>query len=187
MRAGEVFGRRKLKDETRLVLRAPRARDLEEMMRFVNTLVSERRVDPSLGILMDKRIGLREEEKFLADILAGMRKDDVVDVVAEADGMIVANSSVQRMRSGDVRHVGRLSIAILEGYRSVGLGRIMMKILLQRAEMIGIRLVTLEAFGNNERALRLYLSLGFREFGRLPKAIHRGRDWVDLVHMFRQA
>ncbi|HUI86759.1 MAG TPA: GNAT family N-acetyltransferase [Nitrososphaerales archaeon] len=187
MAKGQTYGRRRLKNGSVVTLRPLRETDLDRAWRFANSLVNEKRRNPSLGILMDRRISRAEEKKFLDGLLDGMRKRLVVDVAAEADGMIVGNCEVRRSRAGDVRHVGRFGIAILPEYRGIGLGRAMIETLLDRAEKAGIRLVTLEAFATNGRALRLYRSAGFKEYGRLPGAIRRGSEFGDLVHMFRQA
>lgn len=187
MRTGELHRKENLRDGTVVILRSVRAQDLEALMSFANQLVGERARNPALGILMDRRVKRPDEEKFLKGLLAGIRKNDVASVAAEIEGRIVGNSEVQRMRSGDMRHVGRLGIAILEKYRGLGLGRMMMDTLLERAEELGMKLVTLEAFATNERALSFYQSLGFKASGRLPKGIRRGGDCIDLVYMFRQA
>lgn len=187
MRTGEVFGSRTLQDGRLVTLRTLKRSDLGSLVGFVNDLVGERSRNPGLGILLDKRVTKKEEEVYLTRILKGIRKNDVASVAAEAEGKIVGNSEVQRLRSGDRYHLGLLGIAIAEAYRNVGLGRLMMDVLLRRAGELGFRLITLEAFASNERALHLYGSYGFKEYGRLPKAIFRGGRYTDSVHMFRQA
>ena len=187
MRTGEVFARRKLTDGTGVTLRAPRAGDLDRMLRFANSLVREKRRNPGLGILMDKPFSRKEEEKFLKGVLEGIRRNDIVSVAAIIDGEIVGNTDLRRQRHGDVRHVGRFGIAVLKGYRGRGLGRLLTCMALERAERLGMTLVTLEAYASNNAALRLYKSMGFKELGRLPGGIRQGSEEIDLVHMFRQA
>jgi len=176
-----------LTDGTTVLLRAPRRDDLEQMLRFANRLVREKRKNASLGILMDKRFSRKEEEKFLTGVLAGIRRNDVVNVTAEVNGKIVGNTDLRRQRHNDVLHLGRLGIIVLKEYRRKGLGTLLMETALERAESLGIKLVTLEVYASNEAALGLYTSMGFREFGRLPGGIRQGTSKIDLVYMFRQA
>ena len=170
-----------------VVLRAPRQDDLDQMLRFANSLVREKRKNTSLGILMDKPFSRKEEEKFLTGVLAGIRRNDIVSVTAEVAGKIVGNTDLRRQRHIDVLHLGRLGIIVLKEYRRKGLGKLLMGTALERAERLGIRLVTLEVYASNEAALGLYRSMGFREFGRLPGGIRQGTNQIDLVHMFREA
>lgn len=186
MRTGEVFGKRRLADGTLVTLRAPRADDLEKLLRFANSLVREKRKNAALGILMDKPFSRKEEEKFLTGVLAGIRRNDIVSVTAEVDDRIVGNTDLRRQRHRDVLHVGRLGIAILNEYRGMGLGKLLVETALERAERLGMTLVTLEVYASNEAALGLYRSMGFKELGRLPGGIRQGDDEIDLVHMFRQ-
>jgi ribosomal protein S18 acetylase RimI-like enzyme len=187
LRTGEVYGEAKLRDGTGVTLRSARAGDLDMLMKYFNALVFEKQRNPSLGILAAKRATRKDEKKYLDGVLRGIRKNDLADVVATVGDRIVGHCEVRRAPHRDVGHMGRLGIAILEGYRGLGLGSAMLDALLKKSRALGIELVTLEAFATNERALQLYRSKGFKEFGRLPQAIRRGGNPIDLVYMFRQA
>ena len=113
-----------------------------------------------------------------------MRKNDAVSVGAFANGRLVGNSDISRMQSGDMRHVGLLGIAILEGYRGIGLGQRVLTLLLENAKKIGLTLVELEVFANNGRAIHVYEKMGFREAGRIPGKIYRNGEYTDMVFMY---
>lgn len=55
-----------------------------------------------------------------------------------------------------------------------GLGRGLLRLLLEQAEASGIEHLTLDLREGNERAQRLYASEGFREYGRLPDFVATG-------------
>jgi len=187
MRTGRIFAKPTLRDGTTVVLRAPRPSDLDEMLRFANCLVREKRMNPGLGILMDRRLNRKAEAKFLDGLLTGVRTKDAVSVTAEVDGRIVGHTEVRRQPPGDVRHVGRFGIAILQEYRGKGLGKLLMGTVLEQAGALGMKLITLEAYANNEAALQLYRSFGFKEFGRLGGGVRPGGEPLGLVYMFRQS
>ena len=48
-----------------------------------------------------------------------------------------------------------------------------------------MRLIHLDVFATNERAISLYRSVGFVEFGRLPGAVHHRGQYIDLISMYR--
>jgi ribosomal protein S18 acetylase RimI-like enzyme len=138
-----------LRDGREVLLRRLRRRDLEEATRFANSLVRERAVNPDLGILLDTRVTIAEERKWLAGKLAGIESGDCFSVCAQAEGHIVGNCEVLRRGFKDEHHVGVFGIAILPSYRQAGLGRMMMERVLREAGDAGISIVELDVFSNN--------------------------------------
>ncbi|MCZ7597881.1 MAG: GNAT family N-acetyltransferase [Gammaproteobacteria bacterium] len=64
-----------------------------------------------------------------------------------------------------MRHVGRLGIAVLPGFRRRGLGRRLLCEAVDGAFAAGLGRVELEVFASNREAIRLYESAGFRREG----------------------
>lgn len=186
MKPGHVYESFGLSDGRDVLLRAISGRDLAESVRFVNSLVKERSLDPNFGILLDTRVTRREERRWLTRTVGGIRKGNVVSVAAFHGGRLVGNCDLHRERSKDLRHCGEFGIAILKGYRSAGLGRRMLEVLLEESKKAGITLVELRVLSVNRRAIRLYRSLGFRRAGSVPGKIIRGRRRIDEVRMFRE-
>jgi [ribosomal protein S18]-alanine N-acetyltransferase len=79
-------------------------------------------------------------------------------------------------------HITRVTIA--EGWRGLGFGRALVLRLLERAEKAGAEYARLEVREHNERAQRLYDSLGFRREGRW-KEYYAGTGESAIV-MLRQ-
>src|SRR5213593_4443891 len=69
------------------------------------------------------------------------------------------------LRNAKTRHVGGIGIAIRDGWREVGLGRILMERILEWMRARGFKKAELSVFGSNGRARRLYESLGFESEG----------------------
>ncbi|MDV3278602.1 MAG: GNAT family N-acetyltransferase [Nitrososphaerales archaeon] len=167
------------------VLRTLRRGDLPSLVRFVNKLVAEKRVNPTLGITLDKRVTSETEKGYLSKMLKGLKRGDVISVVAQVRGEIVGNCEITRRTfSGELHHTGTLGIAILDGCRDVGLGGRMLQILLMEARRAGIRVVELEVFSVNAAARRLYERLGFKEVGVVPRKVLRKGKYFDSVAMY---
>ena len=91
--------------------------------------------------------------------------------MAECDGEVVAYGIVA-MGAGEA-HI--LNICVGEAMRGRGVGRQMLKLLLERSRQAGMRDVFLEVRPSNLHAIALYQSLGFIEVGR-RKAYYQAED-----------
>ena len=75
------------------------------------------------------------------------------------------------------------TIAVLPGFRSIGLGRMLMQALLQEAEVRNAHRVFLEVRADNPHAISLYGSLGFDQIAVRPG--YYQPEGVDAVIMKR--
>ena len=170
MRAEEVT----LKDGRKVVIRPSRLRDAESLLRNVNLIGQE-----EIYIMVDQVPNLDEETQWLG-AFDGARK---VLMVADAGGEVIGSADCERGTFAKTRHVGGIGIAIRDGWRGVGLGRILMARILEWMRARGLRKAELAVFATNERARRLYESLGFEVEGvRQRHALIRGA-YVDEILM----
>ncbi len=76
------------------------------------------------------------------------------------------------------------NIAVKEKYRGKGLGKMLVKKLLELAKSIGVKSVTLEVRADNAVGIRLYESFGFRTEGVRRKYYENEHDalimWLNL-------
>ncbi|MEU8684105.1 GNAT family N-acetyltransferase [Streptomyces sp. NPDC048611] len=79
------------------------------------------------------------------------------------------------------QHADLEKIAVAAGSHGRGLGRSLTGALVEDARGAGIEVLTLDARADNTRALTLYRSLGFREYGRLPDFVAMGGRRYDKV------
>ncbi len=82
------------------------------------------------------------------------------------------------------RHKGTLySMYVTPTYRRGGTGRLLVNgVLAQARQMEGLIQVNLMVVAENEPAVRLYESLGFKTYGREPRALKSGdRFWDELL------
>ena len=94
----------------------------------------------------------------------------------------VASSDIDVLR-GNGKHVGVLGIVVERGFRDLGIGTEMMKILVEQAMNLGLKVLTLQAYATNRRAVHVYEKLGFVQTGRVPKKYFKEGQYVDEVIM----
>lgn len=78
-------------------------------------------------------------------------------------------------------HADLEKIAVDAAVHGHGIGRALTSALIADARRAGIEVLTLDARGDNSKALRLYRSLGFSEYGRLPDFVAVGTCRFDKV------
>ncbi|MBM9504397.1 GNAT family N-acetyltransferase [Actinacidiphila acididurans] len=86
-------------------------------------------------------------------------------------------------------HADLEKLAVDAAAHGRGVGRALAAALIADAREAGIEVLTLDARGDNTNALRLYRSLGFTEYGRLPDFVavrERRYDKVFYMLDFRQ-
>jgi RimJ/RimL family protein N-acetyltransferase len=168
------------KDGTQVVLREPVSTDAKPMMRYINSVIRERRS----GIAMDRPVTLIQEEAWLKARLEEIRKRSEVMLVAEVDGRIVGNCHVSR-RPWKERHRAAIGVALVKSTRGKGIGRALMEeaIDLSKRRMQGLESFDLSVLDYNETAQALYKSLGFVEVGRIPDAMKEGGEYLDETLM----
>jgi len=173
------------RDGRRVLLRPLALRDIESCLVFANTLVKERRVNLDIGVVsFERRVTRKEEMRFLRTIVREVAGKNAVSVSAFVGWKLVGNCDVRRRKTKDEHHCGVLGIAILDGYRGVGIGERMMAEALARARAVGIWLVELSVFANNAVAVHLYEKMGFLRAGLIPGKILRGERSYDEITMY---
>ena len=177
MKAGQVFRRFTIKDGRRVILRAPRWEDLDDLLDFINSLVDE-----GVDIDRDKKVSREDEANWLGRRLADIENDRIIGIVAEVNGRVAANSEVAR-KGGIMDHVGELGISVKAGFRDLGIGTEMMKALIAESRRMGLKVLVLDVFASNSRARHLYKKVGFEETGRIPRGICRKGEYIDLIRM----
>lgn len=165
------------KNGKRVILRRPRWEDLDDLLAFINSLVDE-----GADILQEKHVTREEEADWLGKLLASIEKGKTIGIVAEVDGKVVANSSVT-FREGPMSHVGTLAIGVEKEYRRIGIGKELMKALIEESKKAGLKVLVLSVMGSNKVAKTLYTKMGFKKAGKIPKGVFRKGRYIDLVRM----
>lgn len=122
-----------------------------------------------------------------ADALAYWLGADRKTFVAEEGGWIVGTYFIRPNAAGGGRHVCNCGYVTDPAATGRGVARQMHEHSLIEARAAGFRAMQFNfVISSNERAVRLWQSLGFEIVGRLPQAFQRPvGDYVDALVMFR--
>ena len=168
------------KDRKDVFLRTPKWEDLDDLMEHVNSLVEE-----GANIVRNQKVTRDQEADWLERKLDLLDKREEFDLVAEVDGKAIALAELQR-KKGYSSHVGGIAIGIHRQYRNIGIGTRLMKSLISQAKTMKLKILTLEVYSTNKRAIHVYEKLGFKETGRIPKGLFRNEKYIDQVIMVKE-
>lgn len=122
-----------------------------------------------------------------AEALAYWTGADKTTFVAEEDGTIVGTYYIRTNQSGGGAHVCNCGYMTSAAANGRGIARRMCEHSLQHARSLGYRAMQFNfVVSTNERAVRLWQSLGFEIVGRLPGAFkHPAHGYVDALVMYQ--
>ena len=109
-----------------------------------------------------------------------------IEILAVVDGKVIGMAGIEAVGTKyKVKHRAELGISILKDYWGLGLGKALINACVQCAREAGYSQLELDVVAENERAIALYKSFGFVEFGRNPKGFNsRTSGYQELVYMF---
>ena len=107
--------------------------------------------------------------------------------VWEENGVILGTYFLKANQQGGGAHVANCGYVTAAAAQGRGIARAMCVHSLERAKQRGFRAMQFNfVVSTNERAVKLWLSLGFEIVGRLPRAFqHPERGFVDALVMYR--
>ncbi len=165
-----------------IILRPPQPGDEQILFDYAQELAAE---DTYILLNPDEPVTWNEEVNYLKGILKKIEAKWQVHYLAFHGNQLIGSSQVS-LQGRRKKHVGAFGISINQLYRNDGIGTQLATFVLNEAKsVLGITLVTLEVFANNEVAKKLYRRLGFNEFGRLPGGLVYKGEPVDSILMYR--
>ena len=179
MQTGKIIHQFTTKDGRQVTLRSLKWEDLDDCLTLINALIDEQ-----ADITLSDPISRDTQIEWMSNRLAAVEKGQVIQIVAEVQGHVIANSDVT-IKTGQRRHVGAIGIIIKKGYRDVGIGTEMLKQLIAQARERGVKIVALGVFETNKRAKHVYEKLGFCECGRIPGEIYKNGQYIDHITMVK--
>ena len=108
-----------------------------------------------------------------------------IEILAIVDDKVVGTAGISEIGPKvKIRHRAEFGISVLREYWGLGLGKALMQACIQCAREAGYVQLELNVVAENERAIALYKSLGFEEFGRNPRGFNsRTSGFQELVYM----
>ncbi|MDO5638543.1 MAG: GNAT family N-acetyltransferase [Neisseria sp.] len=103
-------------------------------------------------------------------------------VLKNDGGEVLAWGSFSDYYPREAYHISaEISVYVRHDVRGVGVGKILLQHMLERAPSLGIRNILAVIFGHNHASIRLFHSLGFQEWGRLPQVCDLESFEADIV------
>jgi ribosomal protein S18 acetylase RimI-like enzyme len=123
-----------------------------------------------------------EVAELLTQVATAAGRGDACLSTVHDDGVLAGLGCWQRYsRPTHAPHADVTKVAVAPAHHGRGIGRLLMTELIAAAETAGIEVLTLDFRGDNTPAATLYRSLGFVEYGRLPRFVAVGAARYDKV------
>jgi ribosomal protein S18 acetylase RimI-like enzyme len=180
MKPGKVVKAFTAKNGQKVVLRYSKKSDVLGLLHYINSLVEE-----GAEIAMAKKMGLKQEKKWLDGVLRQIKANQQVHIVAVLDGKIVGGVEIKK-GNGKREHTGLFGIGLLKEARRLGIAKELIKAVFAEARKIGVTHVNLDVYSSNKRAQKIYRAAGFRKSGVLPGFIRMKGRPIDNIIMWRK-
>lgn len=166
----------------KIIIRQPTPKDVGEIFTFFNRLIEE---DTYILRFAHEKVTLAGEKGWLSKSLEEVKKKEVVLLEAYVEAQLVGQVEVRKgiFRK---RYIGTLHLGVDKDFRGEGIGEALMNAVETEAKEIGVKVIELQVFGENDPALSLYKKLGYRQFGKLPKSIDFRGKLLDEVYMYKR-
>ncbi len=124
-----------------------------------------------------------EERKFLID---KENSDREIELCAVVDGRIVGSAGVDALsQKCKLQHRAEFGISILRSFWGLGIGRALTECSIEMARKAGYEQLELEVVSDNSRAIALYESEGFIEYGRNPRGFKSRESGYQCLVLMR--
>ena len=172
----KIFGDKKI---TIRKLSKEDLRNAKKFQDFINSFVKE-----DAQIIMDEKISLKGEKKWLKEKLGRIKKKKAVFLIAEYNNMIVGTAGID-LYIWRKSHVAELGITIKKDYRGMGLGTCLIKEIIKLAKKElkpKPKIIRLDALSTNKPAISLYKKTGFKIVAKIPKQIqYKGKLINEII------
>ena len=170
------------KNNQKIIICYPESRDLLETWRYFNKLSAEKTFITYQG----EKVSKKDEAQWLDKNIKLIRQKKKILLFVFINNKLSGVSDIT-LKERVQKHVGTFGITLSPETRGQGIGKILMSLVISEAQkkLPGLKIVVLDCFTNNDVAQKLYRSLGFIEYGRLPQGLNYRGTLVDEVMMYK--
>jgi RimJ/RimL family protein N-acetyltransferase len=179
MKPGSVIRKWQTKKGNQVVIRVVQASDLTDLLNYANELIKE---DTYIQ-LYGEPLTVIHEKKYLGDCLKKVKNGQKIHLIVEVNGKFAGSCEVRRFEKRK-SHVGEIGISISQNYREEGIGTVCLEILIAESKKIGLKLLTLNCFEINHRAIHTYQKVGFTVAGTIPGMLFYKDKFENEVIMY---
>jgi RimJ/RimL family protein N-acetyltransferase len=126
------------------------------------------------------RYTLEEQRAFL---VSAQNDPGSLYLIAFRDEQVVGLLSFSAGKRKRIRHAGEFTLAIMQDWGGMGIGKAMMHRLVNWAQVNGIHKINLEVRTENKRAIELYLACGFSIEGLITRTVFYNGGYHDSYAM----
>ena len=168
-------------DGTEVLFREPKKKDAKDCMLFINKFVNI----PFSGILIDKKKTLKEEQKWIENILKGIKKKKGVYIFVEYKGKVKGICNITQ-KDHKQKHRASTGLSLSKELRGKGIGEALLKesLLLAKKNLKEVDFIELGVLDYNKRAFNLYKKVGFKKVGKIPKSVKEKGKYADEYLMY---
>lgn len=168
-----------IKNNQKLVIRKACAEDAVELNEMIRATILETN---HFGLEYDEFTITDEQQAHTIKMFS--QADNAILLVATLNDKIVGNLTFRGGSSKKFRHVGELGVQVLRDYWNLGIGKELIKYLINWAkDNESIYKISLRVRSDNENAINVYKKLGFEEEGILRGEMMCEGILYDLIHM----
>ena len=170
----------KLKDGRSCVLRSGTEEDGQELLDIF--ILTHSQTDFLLSYPDEISMTAEQEARYLK---GKEESDDGIEILAFVDGRIAGSAEIGPVSGREKRrHRAEFGISLDKAFWGLGIGRALTAACIECAKEAGYAQLELEVVAENSRAIALYESFGFTEYGRNPKGFRsRYSGWQEEVLM----
>src|SRR6478735_8771367 len=155
------------KDKSEFIIRKPVEADAANLIAYSKLVFAS--TDQLLNTAEEYTITVDGEKVWINNFLQNLSS---IALVAELNNQIVGMLFFVSQTKRKNAHTGEFGVNVHPDFRSLGIGKALTEYLIEWAQLHPqIEKVFLQVFATNNKAIKLYTSLGFKEEGRFVKAI----------------
>jgi len=169
------------KSGKQIIIRYPMISDTPVILDYFNTLSSEKTFIRFQG----EQLTLQEETVYMNDFMLKMSQHKAVKLLVFHNNQLIGVADI-RMEDKISGHVGIFGITIAKDFRKDGIGKLLMKLIIDEAKkyLVDLKIITLGVFSDNPLAHKMYRAMGFTDYGRLPEGVKHKDLYVDHIWMY---
>ena len=169
-----------LKNNKECVLRNAEGSDAKEVLDIFN--LTHEQTDYLLTYPDENSFDDEKERQFLIE---KANSTNEIEICAIVDGRIVGTAGIEAVgKKEKVKHRAEFGLSIEKDYWGMGIGKALAQACIECAKIAQYAQLELSVVNENQRAIRLYESVGFKEYGRNPKGFcSRNTGWQEVVLM----
>lgn len=167
----------------KVVFRWPRMSDAKALTDYRNSLVAER---PPVLHLTRPDMTVEKERKYITKVNKSTKEKKMAFFIMEVDGKLACSLHSRRMHPDSTiqGHVVEVGLGLNREFRGMGLGHTIMEGLEHVSrKYLKAKVIYLWVMEYNRIARSLYRKNGYKETGRLLKAIKYKNKYYDMVLM----